>query len=180
MVYLLGDEEQRARRIGDVLGRVKSLEGIDLVAWMQNGEACVWSSRGELRFAPGSQVTDRRAESWDIDGSLASLGGEASNGELRTPSYPDALGRLWAALGCDSVGDILISAAPQYEFVDWGGADHTGGGSHGSLGLEDSAVPLVFYGCGPDLDRSAADGREWSIADVAPVVLDHFGIAQPA
>jgi hypothetical protein len=180
MVYLLGDEEQRARRIGDVLERVKSLEGMDLVAWKQDDEACVWSSRGELRFAPGSQVTDRRGELWDIDGSLDSLEGTASNGELRTPSYPDALGRVWAALGCDSVGDILISAAPGHEFVDWGGADHTGGGSHGSLGLEDSAVPLVFYGCGPDLDRSAANEREWSIADVAPVVLDHFGISQPA
>jgi hypothetical protein len=177
MVYLLGDTEQRARQIGDVLERVKSLEGTDLIAWKQDGEACVWSTRGELRFAPGSQVTDRRGASWDLDGSLDSLEGEASNGELRTPSYPDGLGRVWAALGCDSVGEILISAAPGYEFVDWGGADHTGGGSHGSLVLEDSAVPLVFFGCGPDLDRDGRAAREWSIADVAPVVLEHFGIA---
>jgi hypothetical protein len=180
MVYLLGDEEERARQMGDLLERVRSLDGMDLVAWKQNGEACVWSNRGELRFAPGTQVTARRGANWDIDGSLDSLEGEASNGELRTPSYPDGLGRVWAALGCDSVGDILVSAAPGYEFVDWGGADHTGGGSHGSLGLEDSAVPLVFYGCGPDLDRDGEGSREWSIADVAPVVLKHFGVEPPA
>ena len=48
------------REIGQVLERVKVVEGIDLVAWKENGEACLWSSRGELRFAPGSQVTDRR------------------------------------------------------------------------------------------------------------------------
>jgi hypothetical protein len=181
MVYLLGDEEQRAQRIGDVLERVKSLDGCDLVAWKQNGEACVWSSRGELRFTRGSQFSDRRGESWDVEGSPVALEGEASNGELRTPSYPDALGRIWAALGCDSAGEILISAQPEYEFVDWGGSDHTGGGSHGSLGLGDSSVPLVFLGCGPDLHQNGGDmQREWSIADVSAVVLDHFGISQPA
>jgi hypothetical protein len=180
MVYLLGDEEHRARRIGDVLERVKSVDGSDLVAWKQNGEACVWSSRGELRFTPGSQVSDRRGESWDVEGSISALEGEASNGELRTPSYPDALGRIWAALGCDSTGEILISAQPEYEFVDWGGADHIGGGSHGSLGLGDSSVPLVFVGCGPDLHGNGGDAqREWSIADVSAIVLDHFGISQP-
>ena len=99
---------------------------------------------------------------------------------LLTPAYPDALGRIWAALGCDSTGEILISAEPEYEFVDWGGADHAGGGSHGSLGLGDSAVPLVFLGCGPDLHRqNGVDVRaEWSIVDVAAVVLDHFGVSQ--
>ena len=182
MVYLLGDEERRAGQIGDVLDRVKAVDGADLVAWKQNGDACVWSGRGELRFTPGSQVTDRRGVSWDLEGSVAAIDGRSSDGELLTASYPDALGRIWAALGCDSAGEILISAQEEYEFVDWGGADHAGGGSHGSLGLGDSSVPLVFLGCGPDLDRGNGDDvlREWSIADVAAIVLDHFGISQPA
>ena len=75
MVYLLGDEERRGRQIGEVLERVKAVEGVDLVAWKENGEACLWSSRGELRFAPGSQVRDRRGASWDVTGSLAALEG---------------------------------------------------------------------------------------------------------
>jgi hypothetical protein len=176
MIYLLGDTEQRARQMTDVLERVRSLEGTDLVAWKQNGEACVWSNRGELRFAPGTQARDRRGVAWDLEGSVASVEGEAGNGELRTPSYPDALGRIWAALECDSTGEILISAQEGYEYVDWGGADHAGGGSHGSLGLGDSSVPLVFVGCGPDVERQGDEDREWSITDVAAIVLDHFGI----
>jgi type I phosphodiesterase/nucleotide pyrophosphatase len=181
MVYLLGDEEERRERAVDVLARTKAVEGVDLVAWRENGEACLWSRRGELRFAPGSSLTDRRGGSWDVEGSLAAVDGTSSAGELVTAAYPDALGRVWAALECDSSGEILVSAEPQYEFVDWGGADHTGGGSHGSLGRGDSSVPLVFYGCGPNLEPPRDDDShpEWSIVDVAEVVLDHFGIARP-
>ena len=72
---------------------------------------------------------------------------------------------------------MLLSAEPGYEFVDWGGADHAGGGSHGSLRAEDSMVPLVFWGCGPDARDDATDGeRPWSITDVASEVLGHFGL----
>jgi hypothetical protein len=180
MIYLLGDEEQKADRIGKVVERAKSLDGSDIVAWKENGEACVWSDRGELRFTPGSQVRDRRGTAWDVEGSLAAIDGAASGGEVAASAYPDALGRIWGALECDSTGEILISAEPECEFVDWGGAAHLGGGSHGSLTLGDSAVPLVFYDCGPDLDRRSADETrpEWSIMDVAPVVLEHFGVSQ--
>ena len=52
-------------------------------------------------------------------------------GRFISPDYPDALTRVWSALCCETAGDILLSAAPGYEFVDWGGADHVGGGSHG-------------------------------------------------
>jgi hypothetical protein len=181
MVYVLG-EGQDGRRVGQVVERVKDVDGIDLVAWRENGEACVWSRRGELRFAPGSEVTDRRGRPWDVTGSLTPLEGVSRDGEIVTPAYPDALGRIWSALECDSTGEILVSADSGYEFVDWGGADHTGGGSHGSLGLGDSEVPLVFFDCGPDLDRDGASHRraEWSITDVSAVVLEHFGVTPPA
>ena len=46
-------------------------------------------------------------------------------------------------------GDVLLSAAPGYEFVDWGGADHLGGGSHGSLHRSDSLGVLLWSGTGP-------------------------------
>jgi hypothetical protein len=72
---------------------------------------------------------------------------------------------------------VLISAELGYEFVDWGGADHVGGGSHGSLRRGDSLGPLAFVNCGPDLDGGTARERPWSIADVYPIVLDHFGVA---
>ena len=67
---------------------------------------------------------------------------------------------------------MILSAGPGYEFVDWGGADHLRGGSHGSLHASDSLAPLLW--CGVD-GEPADDGRQWSIADVAPMVLAHFG-----
>jgi hypothetical protein len=41
-------------------------------------------------------------------------------------------------------------------------------------------VPLVFCGCGPDLNGDLSAQRQWSITDVARVVLDHFGVILPS
>jgi hypothetical protein len=177
MAYLLGDGGDRSARLQRVLQRLREVEGVELVAWLQDDEACVWSERGELRFAPGSGLADRRGRSWDVEGAFETLEASRDDGTIATPTYPDALARLWEALCSPATGDLLLSAAPGYEFVDWGGADHTGGGSHGSLRADDSLVPLVFWGCGPDADGSAqATERQWSITDVAPLVLEHFGV----
>jgi hypothetical protein len=100
------------------------------------------------------------------------LDGRVRDGVLRTPAYPDALARTWAALTCETSGDVLLSAAPGWEFPDWGGVDHVGGGSHGSLHRSDSLGALAFCGVAPpDGERR----RRWSIADVAPMIRAHFG-----
>ena len=66
----------------------------------------------------------------------------------------------------------LLSAAPGWEFVDWGGVAHVGGGSHGSLHASDSLGALLWCGTGP----ASRDAREqWSLRDVAPIVRGHFG-----
>jgi hypothetical protein len=192
MVYLLGDSEGRGGRDSEpeeakagkrarVLRRLGEVDGVDLLVWRDGDEACVWSARGELRFAPGADLEDGRGRRWDVDGSMEALGAVRSEGTVVSRVYPDAFGRLWEALSSPSTGDILISGEPGYEFVDWGGADHTGGGSHGSLRHDDSLVPLVFLDCGPDLSGAGDDPRPggWSIRDVAPIVLEHFG-AEPA
>ncbi len=67
----------------------------------------------------------------------------------------------------------MASAAPGFEFVDWGGTDHVGGGSHGSLHRGDSLGTLIFCGTGPD----SRDAREqWTIADAAPLIAQHFAL----
>ena len=76
---------------------------------------------------------------------------------MSSPEYPDALGRLWSALECPHAGDVLVSATPSYEFVDWGGSDHVGGGSHGSLHRDDSEGVLLL--CGVDAPRPRGSGR---------------------
>jgi hypothetical protein len=120
-------------------------------------------------------VRDARGARWSIDGPLEVLGdAHLRDGVLRTHAYPDALARVWAALTCETSGDVLLSAAPGWEFPDWGGVDHVGGGSHGSLHRSDSLGALAFCGVAPpDGDRL----RRWSIVDVAPMIRAHFGTA---
>ncbi len=91
---------------------------------------------------------------------------------MRSATYPDALGRIWSALRCRQSGDILLSAKPGYEFTDWGGAHHVGGGSHGSLHANDSHGVLLWAGTGPE----ASAKEQWALRDVAPMVLEHFGV----
>jgi predicted AlkP superfamily pyrophosphatase or phosphodiesterase len=173
MVYAL-DSDRRADVVERSVATVRELDGIDLVLWLAAPrEAVVRSAQGELRFTPGGELKDFRGRSWSVEGELATLGASVRDGRLHTPDYPDALSRMWSALQCETAGDVLLSAEPGYEFVDWGGADHVGGGSHGSLHASDSLGALLWCGTGPD----KADAREqWSLRDVAPMVREHFGL----
>ena len=114
--------------------------------------------RGELRFAPGGDRRDPRGGGWRSRASRPLELDLATARDERT--YPDALGRLWSALECPHSGDVLVSAEPGYEFVDWGGADHVGGGSHGSLHRDDSEGVLLL--CGVE----APEREQWSLTDV--------------
>jgi predicted AlkP superfamily pyrophosphatase or phosphodiesterase len=179
MVYALSDSERDAMR-ASVVTRALAIEGVDLVMWLERDaheaprEGVISSPlHGELRFAPSGPVRDARGVSWSVEGSLTALAGTVEEGELRTPDYPDALARCWAALTCPNSGDVLLSAAPGYEFIDWGRQAHVGGGSHGSLHASDSLGALVLSGASlPDPEPT-----QWTIADIAPIVLAHFGVA---
>jgi hypothetical protein len=172
MIYALGEEEQRPETIARAIETAADIPGVDLAISRHDGGARVLSARGELRFAPGGDLQDLRGERWSVDGALAALAAEVEDGRFLSSSYPDALARIWSALECPTAGDVLLSAAPGYEFVDWGGADHVGGGSHGSLHATDSLGALMWCGTGP---ASRADREQWSLRDVAGIVRDHFG-----
>lgn len=174
MVYALGDPSRRARVAARAAREAERVEGVDLVMRMVGAEASVRGAGGELRFAPGGDVTDARGCRWSLEGDTAVLAADVEDGRLVGGEYPDALARIWAALRCPRAGDVLLSAAPGYEFVDWGGADHVGGGSHGSLHRSDSLGALLWCGMGPD---SRAERECWTIRDVAPMIRAHFGLA---
>ena len=93
--------------------------------------------------------------------------------------YPDALARVWASLTCPTSGEVLLSAAPGYEFLDWGGAAHVGGGSHGSLHASDSLGALVLERGRSGSAASNPPQGQWSIRDIAPIVRAHFGLDPP-
>ena len=178
MVYALRESERDAMR-ASVETRALAIEGIDLVMWLERDahdaprEAVISSSaHGELRFAPRGPLIDPRGVAWSVDGALAVIGASTHDGRLLSPDYPDALARVWSALTCPTSGEVLLSAAPGYEFVDWGGQAHVGGGSHGSLHASDSLGALILTG----VALPEAVPAQWAIRDVAPLVLRHFGL----
>ncbi|HEX2103851.1 MAG TPA: alkaline phosphatase family protein, partial [Solirubrobacteraceae bacterium] len=132
--------------------------------------AVVTSRRGALSFAPGQEVRDVRGAEWVVRGNLDVLDARIEDGVFHSDVYPDALARVWAALDCPTSGDVLLSAAPGYEFADWGGADHVGGGSHGSLHRSDSLGALIVTG----VELPETVPAQWSIRDVAGMVRGHF------
>lgn len=198
-IYILKEQENpvRHRRVRE---QAASIEGVELISWLErpDGSPVVRKGPGhggaegmrvaveregsQVRFTPadrpgsefltnGEIVEDRRGRKWWIEGDLEVLEATVEGGMIETPVYPDALGRLHSAMLAPHSGDLMVSAALGYECLDWGGAAHVGGGSHGSLRREDSEGPLLFVGCGPE---SAEDRRQWALQDVAPVIREHF------
>jgi hypothetical protein len=181
MVYVL-DPVARDSVRRRVVQAVRGLAGIDLACWMEYDAhdrpvgAVVASAAGaQLRFAPGEDVRDLRGGGWSVDGGLEAFEMVVRDGVLHSPRYPDGLARLWSALMCEHAGDVLLSAASGYEFSDWGGQAHGGGGSHGSLEAQDSLTGLIMCGVQPP----ASEPGQWTIRDVAPIVAGHFGIELP-
>jgi hypothetical protein len=187
-VYLLPGEGERAdpEAVREALGVI---EGVELVCRLEDksgrtltraepgappSDAMAAIERGErrLRFCPGEEVADQCGGGWQIDGDLDAIEATVEAGVLRSETFPDPLARVWSALTGPHAGDFVLSLAEGYEAVDWGGVTHVGGGSHGSLHAGDSLGPLLFVGCGPE---DATDRVQWSLRDIVPVVLEHFG-----
>jgi hypothetical protein len=178
MVYVLS-EHRRSTLRSSVIRRTLQVDGVQLVMWLEldphdapREAAIARPSVGELRFRPEGEVADARGRSWSVEGELAVLEGSLRDGRLYTPAFPDALARVWSALTCPTSGDVLLSAAPGCEFLDWGGQAHVGGGSHGSLHADDSLGALLMCG----LER-VPENPQWAIRDVAPLIAQHFGLA---
>ena len=148
MVYRLEGADEDVRQLAQ---RLDGDPASEVALFLEEDEAVARRDGEELRFSPAG-------EGWSTSGDSAILDG------------PDALARSWAALRNPNAGDLVVSAAPGFEFLDLGGRHHLGGGSHGSLAAADSTVPMLTV------------GLEWqpaSIAEIAPAVLTHFGVEPP-
>jgi hypothetical protein len=146
-VYLLPDARVDAASLARALDAEPSVE---TTLRLEGGGAVARREREELRFRP-------EADGW------------ATSGDRSILDHPDALHRSWSALANPNAGELLISAAAGWEFVDIGGRHHAGGGSHGSLLAGDSIVPLLTIGVEAPIER---------ITDVTPAVLAHFAHAR--
>ena len=160
MAYLLP-----GARIGpaDVADRLGALEAADVIAYRDGDWLAVRRGDGGFRFRRGSGSTDERGNAWDVEGDV---------GLLDPALYPNALERLEGAVLCATAGDVIVSATPGWEFADSGGIHHLGGGSHGSLRVEDSLVPLVTAG----FPETEAFPSQPSITDIQPFACRHFGV----
>jgi hypothetical protein len=148
-VYLVSG---RSPDPGVLARRLDGDAAIEVALWLEGPEAVARRAGEELRFAP-------IAGGWKLSGDASIL------------DQPDALRRAWRALANPNAGELLVSPAAGFEFLDLGGGHHLGGGSHGSLDAGDSVVPFLTAGLA---------GEARSITDVAGLVLDHFGVRRPA
>ncbi|HWL34159.1 MAG TPA: alkaline phosphatase family protein [Gaiellaceae bacterium] len=141
MVYTDGDP-------GALAQRLDGNPAVEAVLWREGGEAVARRDGAELRFGPAG-----------------------TSGDAAILDHPDGLERAWAALANPNAGELIVSAAPGWEFADLAGRHHSGGGSHGSLVVGDSEVPMLAVG----LDVLPA-----SIVEVMPAVLGYFGVPVPS
>jgi hypothetical protein len=132
--------------------RLDGNDDVEVALFLEGGEAVARREGEELRFA-------RDGEGWSTSGDESLL------------DHPDGLARAWAALRNPNAGEVIASAAPGVEFDDLAGRHHTGGGSHGSLRAGDSEVPMLTIGAG---------GAPGSIVELAPAIIEHFGLDPPA
>lgn len=188
MVYVL-DPADRAELLPRLVAAGRGADGVELVVWRNDDGSGVISAGsasavgGELRFRPASDaddevLRDQRGGTWVVSGTLGVVGASVADGVLTSASHPDPLGRCWSALTCVNSGDLLLSAAAGAEFPDWGGIDHVGGGSHGSLRADDAVGILVHHGLADQDDprgRPELSPDAWSIEDATPMIRRHFG-----
>jgi predicted AlkP superfamily pyrophosphatase or phosphodiesterase len=143
MVYARQDVDPAA-----LAARLDGNGAVDVVLYREGDEAVARRDGAELRFTPS-----------------------ASTGDSAILDHPQGLERAWAALANPNAGELIVSAAAEWEFADLAGRHHAGGGSHGSLLTGDSEVPMLTVGL---------ETMPGSIVEVMPAVLDHFGVAAPA
>jgi predicted AlkP superfamily pyrophosphatase or phosphodiesterase len=167
-VYLNAD---RKKELHDRVRRaLVESPGIDQVMFKAGSTYVVSGDRGEIRFRAGAGngdlVSDGRGNRWSFEGDLEVVAGVVDDGSIRTPEYPLAMWRASSALDLERCGDFIVTTKLGWELTDLAGADHRGGGDHGSLHAQDSIVPFLSTLADPPLRPATID--------VAPHIYRHF------
>jgi hypothetical protein len=148
---------------------------ITQAAQLDAGDALVTASnRAAMVYTDNPRAVARRLETQPAvgyvlfreDGKLVVRRGGDEDPAL-LDDLLDGRTRVEAALNNPNSGEVLVSAAPGWEFGDLAGRTHVGGGSHGSLETADSEVPMLSVGLGTP---------PASITGLKALVKKHFGI----
>jgi len=125
---------------------------IDIVSWKE--DEWIYAVQGktgkEFTFKQNGNLVDSYQQKWTVerDREVLDVKVNASNQTLVYGRYPDVLQRLSGALHSHPGEFLVVTAKKGYELADRSSPTHKGGGGHGSLGREESLIPLII--CGTD------------------------------
>lgn len=150
---------------------------VDQVLQCEGEHVLISSPRGTLRYWIGGDGPragrDLYGNQWSWEGELAVLDGRLGpDGVIRFETYPNAFERIWGCLANPLGGDLWVTCFPGSEFSIPETSIHLGGGSHGSLHVDDSTSPLIVAGhhAGviiPEFPRTV---------DLAPICMQQLGL----
>lgn len=125
---------------------------IDIVSWKEDDwiHAVQGETSREIMFKANGQLQDPYQQKWTVkhDSDVLDLKIDTEHQTISYGQYPDVLRRLSGALYSHSGDFLVVTAKPGYELADRSSPTHKGGGGHGSLGQEESLIPLIV--CGTD------------------------------
>jgi hypothetical protein len=171
-----GGPDEFLERYAVVLCSDHGQSGVEQVARLDAGDDLVTASnRAAMVYTDAPRAVAERLDTqpaagivlFEEDGRMI-VRRDGDEDEALLDEVPDGRVRAAAALRNPNAGEVLVSAAPGWEFLDLAGRHHQGGGSHGSLEAADSEVPMLTVG----LESPPA-----SITGVKGIVAEHFGVA---
>jgi hypothetical protein len=169
-----------SRELQRVAERLLSDQRVDQVIWRDSEDEythfrVLTADRGALTFRRanrGEGVQDDYGAPWELSGDPRALDLTTTDGRVAYGAYPNALERIACGIDYPRVGRLFVTARPGYEFRMTGQSVHNGAGSHGTLHVEDSRVPIMVTPSG----RWAAPGPAARIVDVTPICCELLDI----
>ena len=159
----------------ELLDALLARESVDLAFVTESRAVSVRSrSRGTARITESDGQFSYRCVTGDplgIGGDLIDVDENEAFDATFATSYPDSVVQLWHLVRCERAGDIVLSAAPGWDFrARFEPIPHVS--AHGSLHRDHMLVPLI-------VNRRVA-GTPRRTADVMPSALTALGTPVPA
>ncbi|WP_236838702.1 alkaline phosphatase family protein [Caldalkalibacillus salinus] len=143
MAYLYPLKQDVEQKVIDTL---KEESRIDILAWKEKDTVHILQPGSErrLQYKMNGPQTDTYGQKWELKGDLKILDLDVTDdGKINYGDYPDVCSRLYGALFSQDCPLMVVTSRPGYEFKSRYFPTHNGGGSHGSLHLNDSTIPFI-------------------------------------
>lgn len=172
-IYILRNKLQI---LPEVVGILSQDERNAQIAWRarKNGYCVIQGgTEKKLTFSHRGPYKDVYGQTWRFEGDLSVVDAQiTTENTVEFGDYPDAFSRLVSALEGRKGSRVVVSAKSGYEYFGEGAPIHPGGGSHGSLEIEDSTVPMIIAGAAPELEHPR-------IIDLFSMILELFKVDLP-